>query len=393
MSLVVNGLEVASMRWLAPWSGVWVAELDLPGEVPPVGRVAITSTDGIVLSGTVDSERSGMFGPRRHARVVGGGAGWSRTVRPQHYHSPVGVALAIVASTTAAEAGEVVIVLAPSVLGTDFVRRAGPASQIFLDAGLDWWVGLDGITRVGIRPPIPMMPTLEILDWDPATGTMGFTSPVLVEPGTMLVDDRFGARIVRQVEALVAGGSVSGTLWTADAPPALGSVDELTDTLGALAVAATRVQFARFHTYVVIAMEGPRVALQALSPLADIPPILPGSIWAGVSGYRAILRPGTQVLVGFRDGDQAKPFVAFYEAPEGEGWRPVGLELDAIASIAIGEQALSVVLGSGAAARPVVRMTEAFAAWITAVTAAVNSVAPGSATPPADIASPKVRSS
>lgn len=394
MSLVVNGIPVASMRWLAPWSGVWSAELELAGDTLPSGRVTIVSTDGIALTGTVDEARSGTFGERRSLGVLGGGGGWRLRVRSQHYHSDVGVAFASVLSTTAAEVGEVAVLLAPLVVGIDFARSSElPASQIFIDAGVDWWVGLDGVTRVGKRPPAVAHPSILVQEWDPLLGTARFTAEVLVEPGTVLVDARFGSRVVREVEATVAGGSVTGTLWLAEMAPEAGTVSELAGGLAALARAAVRPEYLRLYEYRVIGMSGERVELQAVHPEDGAPDLLPASVWAGISGYRATLLPSSLVLVGFRSGDPRRPYVAFYEPPEGGGWRPIELELDAVTKVSIGGQALSVVLGAEASARPVVRLTETFTAWIAAVTAVVNSVAPGSATPPADIASLKVKAS
>ena len=392
MSLTINGVEVATMRWTAPWSGVWTAEIELHDGalVTPSGRVAIASTEGIALVGTVDTTRSGSFGERRFVRVVGGGGGWSKKTRPQHYHSSVGLLLQVVASTTAAEVGEVVTVLEPKTVGLDFVRRAAPASQIFTDAGVDWWVGLDGITRVGVRPPVTPPTGLEILDWDPRAGTVSFTCPVLIEPGTVIVDDRFGSKTVRTVEAMVSGGSVTGTLWLADSAASVGAVDELVDSLAALAREATGAAASRLYEYQVLTMRGDRVDLRAVKPSDGVPDLLPASVWAGISGYKAELRPGSKVLVGFI-GDQRRPFVAFYEPPKGDGWRPLKLELDATSSIEIGAQAINILLGgAGPTSKPVVRMTESLASWITAVTTVVNSIAPGSATPPTDIASTKV---
>lgn len=387
MSLTVNGLPASALTWLAPWNGVWSADVVITGDVLPSGRVVIASTEGIALVGTVDPKHSGVFGEKRLVRVLGGGGGWGKLVRPQHYHSDVGVPLSVIATTTAAEVGEVVAVLSPSVVGTDFVRVRDdemPASQIFEGAGVDWWVGVDGVTKVGIRLPVAPHPSLQVLDWDPNTNTMSFACDVLVEPGTVLADVRFGTRIVREVEAVVSGGSVTGTLWVADSQPDPGSsVSELADSVAAIAIAATRAKYGRFYEYRVISMAGDRAQLQSVSKTADgVPDILPVSVWAGASGYRAKLRPASRVLVGFRGGDPSKPFVAFYEPPEGNGWRPVELELDAVTRLAIGEQALAVSLGGGTL--PVVRLTPAFTAWLTAVSTATATTAP------VDLGSPKV---
>lgn len=392
MSLTVNGLLVTQMRWLAPWSGVWVAELDYESEATPTGRVAIVSTEGIALSGTVDDKLSGTFGEKRHLRVVGGAGGWGKRVRSQHYHSDVGLPLAIVVSTTAAEAGELATILAPKVLGLDFVRRRGPAAQIFADAGVDWWVGPDGVTRVGARLPSLPPPSLHVLDWDPANGTVAFTCDTLVEPGTVIVDARFGSKVVREVEATVSDGSVSGTLWVVDERPEPGEVvTELGSTIAAMARRATRIEHARFYEYRVVAMAADRVQLEAVNPDTDgMPDVLPASVWAGMSGYKAILTPDSRVLVGFRGGDASKPFVAFYEPPEDGAWRPVTLELDATALLALGAEAVMTTIGPSATQAPVVRLTPMFATWITAVTTALNALAPGSAVLPTDMGSTRV---
>lgn len=372
--LTVNGLTAHDMRWHAGWSGAWVADLDYAGEISPSGKVAIVSTEGIFASGTVDEKRSGTFGEKRQLRVVGG-LGWGQDVRAQHYHADIGVNLAVLVTTTAAEVAEVATVLLPKQIGPDFVRRNGPAGQIFTDAGVDWWVGLDGVTRVGLRVPAPPHPSLQILDWHPAEATVTFTCEVLVEPGTIVVDLRFGSKIVREVDAKVSQGSVSGTLWLADAPPGIGeSVNELVDALGKLAREASRADFARFYEYVVIAMAGDRAELQSLSRSDGMPDILPCSVWAGTSGYRAMLAPGSRVLVGFRGGDPKRPFVAFYEAPEGGNWRPVTYEIDAVGSVTIGASALGVVIGNVMSAQPIAR-APAIAAFATALATAVAATA------------------
>lgn len=390
MSLQVNGaIEASSMRWLAPWSGVWSAELDIPGEIlPSSGPAAIASTEGIALVGTVDELRSGSFGQKRRLRVIGGGAGWGKPVQAQHYHSDVGVQLFEVASTTAVEAGEAVTVLTPKVVGIDFTRQAAPhtAGEIFVDAGVDWWVGLDGITRVGTRLPVIAPTSLEILDVNLGEGTASFTAAVLVEPGTVVIDDRLGTpRIVREVDATVSGGAVTGTLWLVETAPQSGFVNELVSHLGALANAATRAAFGRFYEYRVIAMSGDRVELQAVEAKSDgVPDILPTSVWSGSSGYRATLRPASRVLVGFKSGDRKQPFVAFYEPPEGDGWRPVELELDAVAKLAIGAQAVAVVLGAQTGALPIARAPAviAFAQAVgAALTAAGGTATAGGITP------------
>lgn len=341
-----NGIPVASLRWLAPWTGVWLAELELDpaATLPPAGPCVITSDEGIALSGTITTVAS--FGTKLFARVTGGAGGWSKPVRAQHYHSPAGVQLAIVASTTAAAVGEVVTVLEPMNLGADFARRGdAPAAEIFNALDVDWWVGTDGVTRVGTRPPAAPPADLLVTDWDAATGSMTFSASTLPEPGAVLVDARFGTRTVKEVDAEVSGGSVTGTLGTVTAAPDAGAALQLLDDIGEVAMRATRAAFSRLYPYAVSKMVGEQVELEALEPEHGMPDLLPTSIWAGISGYRATLRPESKVLVGFIAANPRRPFLAAYEPPDEDGWRPMELELDALESITIGATAPSITLG------------------------------------------------
>lgn len=394
MSLLLNGELCASMRWTATWTGVWVAEVDMlpssSADVVPSGRVAITTASGVALSGTVDAEHSGAFADRRHVRVIGGAAGWGKEVRGQHYNRAPALDLREVLTTTAAEVGESVLLLAPKAIGSDYVREAGsPASQVLTDSRLDWWVGADGVTRVGKRPEIPAASPLRILDWDPHANTLRFSAEVLVEPGTVIVDQRFGRRIVTKVEALIADATVTGTLYVAESAPAPGTSSELVEAIGAMARDATDIEKRIFYEYVVDALRGDQVELVAVTK--TMPNLIPVNVWAGASGYRAKLRPGTRVLVGFRE--DGSPFVAFYEPPNDGGWRPLEVEIDASGKVTVGGAAASVVLGVESASRPVARVTPQFAAWITAVTGYINGLVPGTAIAPTDIASAKVKAS
>lgn len=378
MSLFLNGLSGLSMRWTATWNGVWIAEVDLAPssssspDVVPSGRVVITTANGsITLSGTVDPTFSAAFADRRRVRVLAGGGGWSKPVRHQHYHSESSLQLREVLSTTAAAVGEIVVLLEPKSLGQDYVRHDGAAGQVFADLSVDWWVGLDGATRVGKRPELPAPPTVRILDWNASAGTMSFSADALVEPGTILTDARFGRRIVRKVEATVGDATVTGTLYVAETAPKTGSVGEVYDAIASVARDATRIENSRFYEYFVDAMRGDQAELVTITK--TMPNLVPASVWAGISGYKAKLRPGSRVMVGFREGDPKKPFIAFYEPPEGGGWRPAELDIDAVEKLTLGEVAAAVVLGVEATALPVAR-APAIQAFAEAIATALTTV-------------------
>jgi hypothetical protein len=358
--LTVNGIAVASLRFLAAWTGVWSAEVEIMSSATttPSGRVVIAS-DGIALSGTVDPDKSGTFADKRHVRVLAGADGWRKPVRAQHYNSSIGVTLREVVTTTAAEVGEAALMLVEKTVGFDFVRSSAPghtAAQVFVDAKVDWWVGLDGITRVGARPTLPAPTGLVVLDWRPESATVSFTCPVLVEPGTLLVDARFGRRVVRNVEAHIADGSVTGTLRVAEEGAPAGAKSELAAGIGAIAMSATKALYGRFFEYRVQRMSGVRVELEVIKASDGVPNLVPVSIWAGSPGVKATLREGARVLVGFRAGDAAQPFVGFFEAPDDDGWRPVELDIDAITKLALGATAAQTVIGPEEGALPAARM-------------------------------------
>lgn len=359
--LTVNGIAAASLRFLSAWTGVWSVEVEIMSSATttPSGRVAIVSTEGIALSGTVDPDKSGSFADKRHIRVLGGADGWRKPVRAQHYNSSIGVTLREIVTTTAAEVGEVAALLVEKTVGFDYVRSSAPgstAAQVFNDAKVDWWVGLDGVTRVGARPALPAPTGLVVLDWQPANATVSFTCPVLVEPGTILVDARFGRRVVRNVEAIVSDGSVTGTLRVAEEGSPTGAKSELAAGISALAVSATKALYGRFYEYRVQKMSGVRVELEVVKASDGVPNLVPASIWAGSSGVKASLREGSRVLVGFRAGDASQPFVGFFEAPDEDGWRPVELDIDAITKLALGATAAQTIIGPEAGARGAARM-------------------------------------
>lgn len=361
MSLNVNGIEASSLTINIPWSGAWICEVTIVGDILPTGKVAITSDDGAVsLIGTVDDTLSGAFSERRHVRIVAGGNGWSKIPSlPQHFHSDAGLPLQSVASVTATAVGEVVQVITPTTLGPDYVRISNAddptcnASQVFTGAGVDWWVGFDGITLAGIRPPVPQDPDLEIQDWDATNQVVTINAARMVQPGTVLIDQRWNGtpKIVQSCSLEMKSAAVVGTLRVSNDRPATGSHSESLDLIKKISMAATEDVYSHHYNYVVSGMVGDRVSVvpDIINGLT-MPSISPISVWAGMSGMKANLTPGTKVLMGFIGGDKTKPYIAAFEPPENNSWRPAELDLDALLQLAIGTQCPSISLGGDATA-------------------------------------------
>lgn len=115
----------------------------------------------------------------------------------------------------------------------------------------------------------------------------------------------------------------------------------------------------QFHAsvrYRVVRMAGERVELQVVKRGAGWPDVLPISIHAGVPGLSAQLRPGSQVLVQFIEGDPAQPIVTHFAPTSDAAWLPVSLRLDAT-ELVLGDPIAS-------AGRLIARVGDAAGPWV-----------------------------
>lgn len=307
-TITLNGLNVVALTLWHPWQGAWTAEVDFDlAAVPVVPSGPCTITIGTqVLVGTIDEDSTGKFGLKGQARVVGGGGGWQRPVRAQHFHNDAGLLSIAVLAATAAELGEVVLDATPTLLGVDYMRTAGPGSRVL--AGRSWYVDAAGVTVVGSRVTLPD-PRVEVMSWDPQERRAQLASDTLIMPGTVLVDERLGTATVRDVEQRWSSGSSSATAYCSD-----NAKSRIPAMLGAIAKEYTKAPGLRTHHYRVV-LQGPdgRVTLQAVSPKAGIPDSVQIPVWYGVPGVEAEILPGCEVAVQFLDGDPSKPIVTSFD--------------------------------------------------------------------------------
>jgi len=357
---LLNDLRAASIRLLVPWTGVWIADVDVVldpvTKAMPKGPATLT-IGTTVLVGTIDDRSSGVFAELAKVRLVGGGGGWDKPLDPASWHNDAGVTSTAVYMATAAAAGEKLVELGvPSRFGNDYVRMAGAASSVF--AGVDWYVTFQGITTVGARIPLPLSPLATILSWEANDHRAELASEELVLPGTILVDDRFGTKTVRDVEQTFDEGGARVIAWC-DKPSSATPGSKLLSALASIARASTDVPNLRLYLYRVVAQGADgRLTLQAVkkaSPDLRAIPIRPG-----MSGLSAKIAPGSEVVVAMLDGKPPQPFVFAFD-----GSTP--LELDLAASVAIKLTAPLVSVGAGT--HPVA-CADALLAWATAVVAA-----------------------
>lgn len=332
-AFLLNQLRAVSVRLLTPWRGFWIADVDLDLDATakvPTGKVALTIGDATPLVGTVDPKASGRFGDTSRVRVLAGGGGWPTIVGGRHFHNDAGVLSTGVYSATAAEVGETVVDTSPGFVGRDYVRPTGPASSVF--EGLDWFVTLQGVTIVGKRPPLPPSPSLEVLSWDPAAQRAEIATDALVQPGTVLVDPRFGTATIRDVEQSFSDGGARAVAWCSEAPSS-----RLVDALAAFVRAKAGLHGAYRYRVVLQGVDG-RLNLQAIDKSPGLPHLLPITMWPGVPGVSAMLKLSSTVLVEFIGGDRTKPIVTGFEP----GKVPLSVTLDAVA-IQLGDGAVKAV--------------------------------------------------
>lgn len=327
MTLSLNGVSVTSLRLTSPWSGAWAADVELDlGDRPtaPSGPATLL-IDTTPLVGTIDPGKSGTFGPRARARVVGGARGWEQTVSPMQYHNDAGVLSTAVLATTAAEVGERILEVAPRRLGIDFVRRAGPAARV-LD-GFTWYLNNAGVTVVGPRIPTPATPALEIIDWDPRQRVATIATTGIVSPGTILADPKFGTAKIRDVEQTWGNGGSRARAWTigVDETPGPGGGGELLALVGAIARDAVGAPFLATVRYIVGAqLPDGRFVLAPASPKRGLPPLKAISLAPAIPGMSVMVPPGTVAHVVFVDGDRNVPVVVGFE----KGSTPLSVKID-----------------------------------------------------------------
>lgn len=363
-TLILNGLSAVEVRLMLPYKGVWTAEVDFDLELVPViptGPAVLVLGKQAPMVGFIDPDGSGKFGQKGRARVLGGFGGWHKKLPAWHFTSEVGVLSTEVLTVTAASVGEKVLQAVPEMLGKHYSRTDGAASRVL--SGLDWYVDtLTGVTIVGPRLPIPVRPdTVEVLDWDPLEQRATIATDDVLHPGSLLLDTRFGTAQVRDVEQVF---NASGGRATAHCRKE--SLD-IADMIASAAREAIRPEYLSAHTYRVVIQSGDgRLALQNVKLLGSLPDMLPISLCFGVPGVDAKLAPLAEVLVEFADGDPAKPIVTKFVS----GPPPLEVSIMAL-RIAMGLGTMPVVVGS-----------PAFLQWVTSITAAVNTLAPGSAVLP-----------
>lgn len=166
--LSLNGRRVVSARVTMPYYGAWVADVVLAiSDTIPLSAALVLGD--LTLSGTI--YRMSSFSGARSARIVGGAAGWRKTIPAQAYVRPSGIAMSLVLGDAAALVGEQVRIANDVILGTTYVRENAPAERLLRQlAGPTWWIDPSGVTQVGTRAGGAITSPFQIVEWSGGRG-------------------------------------------------------------------------------------------------------------------------------------------------------------------------------------------------------------------------------
>lgn len=351
----LDGRPCRSVRVEVPWTGAWMADVHLQESASDLPSKVTLQVGDTQFRGTIDPGRTGTFADDGRAVVVGGAGGWGKPVAKLWNHNDAMLKRSQIATALAREVGETLVIGSEAdkdPFATHFMREICPASRVLeqLFPALGWWVGQDGVTKVGTRTTRDVTGSATILNYD--------ASQKFAE---LAIEDR-------DVSVVLPGCSIDDPIhFESGDPPFVVhdvTIDASPERLRAYAYGGTSRDsralrifralvresdpnrtFRGMYRYRVFSMSGDRVQLQVVNPNLGLDDALPVEIAPGMAGLAAQLTPGAVVLVQFVEGDPTMPVVTHFTRKDEEGFLPVQLTLDATSLVAMGFDATSVELG------------------------------------------------
>jgi hypothetical protein len=340
----LNGLQVTDARVSIPGWGLSYADVTLAGEHTVKGAATLVVAD-LTLKCTILS--GGPAVGRSFFRAVVGAGGWGTSIPKRSYTNDAGVKLLTVLKDAATACGETLdatTVDPAATVGTYYVRRVDLACRVLeqLSPGA-WYVGEDGVTRLGARPttkPSTALPVTSQVDLAQARVKVMSDSIAQLLPGVVFE----GVTAVDVEHEVSSKGGLHTTLWGkigAGASRRLAALRALFDQLD------PGRAYRGMYEYRVVTQSGERLNLQAVrvsTGMPDVQAVLPRPGILGVKGQPAL---GSRVLVAFVNADPTNPVVLAYENAEASGFLPTFLQIDSNGTIALGPSATGVVVAGG----------------------------------------------
>lgn len=337
---------------LPAWGVPWV-EAVIDDESAISGAVKFVMAD-LEMTGTIMSGGTGPKGRARY-RMAGGRGSWGKTIAALGYTNDAGVKASTVLEDAARACGETIdpATMPSTRLGPAYTREQAPASRVLENvAPAGWYVGEDGITRIGKRASAELPNGAQISAIDRAFGTIDVASDSIatIRPG-VVVEKMVAVDVLHALEP----GSIRSTLWTAGVSATsrqLAAIRRIFEQLD------PRRRFRGVFEYRVVTQDNERLNVQPIRVSTGMPTLRNVVVRPGVSGARATVALGTRVLIAFIDSDPARPIVIGFEDAEGDGFRPQVLEIDAVQELDLGETALITSIAGGVPPLAVARQTD-----------------------------------
>lgn len=157
----------------------------------------------------------GAFTGSTRVRVVGGSAGWRKTIPPKSYQHDLGVKKSTVIGDAARECGERVVIDSDGAIGQAFVRQSAPAARVLEQVGDPWWVRPDGTTQVGLRSSAEIKSHFDVISAQLAIGQVFIATDDLQDwtPGRTFQTPTISMRTMSSVVHHIEKDRVRTEVW------------------------------------------------------------------------------------------------------------------------------------------------------------------------------------
>ena len=352
----LDGHTVTRAELQIPAWGVWWADVEIDTADHLAGDVELQLAD-VTCRGTIISGGPAEGGARY--RIAGGKGRWGKGVPRKSYANDAGIKASTVLGDAAAACGETLLGAPSTRLGPHYARADGPASRVLNTiAPRGWYVGLDGVTRIGQRPTAAFVGDAAAVRTDRAVGVveLAVESIAGLEPG-VTYDGVSAVDVEISQDASRITARLYGSAPTTRRLSALqGLIDQLYPDL----------RYRGAFEFRVVTQSGERLNLQPARVSLGFPDLSRVPVRPGLSGSRSDVALGSLVLVQFVNANPARPVVTSFDSPDNPGWSPLVSDLTGAA----------LRLGGEAAVLGVARLTDAVVAgpFAGVVTAASTSI-------------------
>jgi len=239
-------------------------------------------------------------------------------VPAKSYANDAGITRAKVLTDAATDCGETFdATTATGVLGPQWHRENAPASNaLHLIAPRAWYVGEDGVTRLGARQTRQYTGSAARVAADLAQSRVVLAANDVSEllPG-VVVDGITAVDVCHELD----GDKLRTTIWGAQSVG--GALARVVDALTA------KYRYAATYEYRVVTPSGERLNLQPVRVSTGMHDLQRVPVRPGLPGCKASHTLGSLVLVTFVDCDPARPVVVGFDDAESLGYLPTELDL------------------------------------------------------------------